>query len=147
MWAGMMAHNNSCGVGRSQDWNSHNIEHELSALYDCAHGAGLAVTLPAVFKYVMRHDVMRFAQAAVRVWGCQMDFARPEATALEGIERMRSFFISIGMPRNFAELGAKEEDIPALVKALCWGDGRQGSISGFVTLNEEDCANIYRMMV
>ena len=147
MWAGMMAHNNSCGVGRSQDWNSHNIEHELSALYDCAHGAGLAVTLPAVFKYVMRHDVMRFAQAAVRVWGCQMDFARPEATALEGIERMRSFFISIGMPSNFAELGAKEEDIPALVKALCWGDGRQGSISGFVTLNEEDCANIYRMMV
>ena len=147
MWAGMMAHNNSCGVGRSQDWNSHNIEHELSALYDCAHGAGLAVTLPAVFKYVMRHDVMRFAQAAVRVWGCQMDFARPEATALEGIERMRSFFISIGMPRNFAELGAKEEDIPALVKALCRGDGRQGSISGFVTLNEEDCANIYRMMV
>ncbi len=147
MWAGMMAHNNSCGVGRSQDWNSHNIEHELSALYDCAHGAGLAVTLPAVFKYVMRHDVMRFAQAAVRVWGCQMDFARPEATALEGIERMRSFFISIGMPSNFAELGAKEEDIPALVKALCRGDGRQGSISGFVTLNEEDCANIYRMMV
>ncbi len=43
MWAGMMAHNNSCGVGISQDWNSHNIEHELSALYDCAHGAGLAV--------------------------------------------------------------------------------------------------------
>ena len=40
MWAGMMAHNNSCGVGRTQDWTSHNIEHELSALYDCAHGAG-----------------------------------------------------------------------------------------------------------
>ncbi|MBP5453142.1 MAG: iron-containing alcohol dehydrogenase, partial [Lachnospiraceae bacterium] len=52
MWAGMVAHNNTCGVGRSQDWNSHNIEHELSALYDCAHGAGLAVTMPAVFKYV-----------------------------------------------------------------------------------------------
>ena len=51
MWAGMMAHNNSCGVGRTQDWASHNIEHELSALYDCAHGAGLAVTMPAVFTY------------------------------------------------------------------------------------------------
>ncbi len=70
MWAGTMAHNNSCGVGRSQDWNSHNIEHELSALYDCAHGAGLAVTMPAVFRYVMKHDVMRFAKVAVRVWGC-----------------------------------------------------------------------------
>ncbi|MCR4715412.1 MAG: iron-containing alcohol dehydrogenase [Treponemataceae bacterium] len=147
MWAGMMAHNNSCGVGRSQDWNSHNIEHELSALYDCAHGAGLAVTMPAVFKYVMNHDVMRFAKVAVRVWGCQMDFDHPEVTALEGIEALRNFLISIGMPKNFAELGAKEEDIPKLVNVLCRGDGRQGSISGFVTLNEEDCTKIYEMMV
>ena len=147
MWAGMMAHSNICGVGRSQDWNSHNLEHELSALYDCAHGAGLAVTMPAVFAYTMRHNVMRFAQAAVRVWGCSMDFAHPENTAKAGIEAMRNFFISLGMPKNFAELGAKEEDIPALVHSLCWGDGRQGSISGFVTLNEEDCANIYRMMI
>ncbi len=147
MWAGMMAHNNSCGVGRSQDWNSHNIEHELSALYDCAHGAGLAVTMPAVFAYVMKHDINRFAQVAVRVWGCQMDFAHPEVTAREGIRRLQQFLASIGMPRNFAELGAKEEDIPALVKSLCWGDGRQGSISGFVTLDENDCAKIYRLMV
>ncbi len=146
MWAGMMAHNNSCGVGRSQDWNSHNIEHELSALYDCAHGAGLAVTMPAVFKYVMKHDVMRFAKVAVRVWGCQMDFDHPEVTALEGIEAFRNFLISIGMPKNFEELGAKEEDIPKLVEVLCRGDGRDGTISGFVTLNEEDCMNIYKMM-
>ncbi len=147
MWAGMMAHNNSCGVGRSQDWNSHNIEHELSALYDCAHGAGLAVTMPAVFTYVMSHNVMRFAQAAVRVWGCSMDFAHPEVTAREGIERFRAFLASIGMPKNFAELGAKEEDIPALVNVLCRGDGRPGSISGFVTLTEEDCEKIYRLML
>lgn len=145
MWAGMMAHNNSCGVGRSQDWNSHNIEHELSALYDCAHGAGLAVTMPAVFTYVMEHDVQRFAQAAVRVWGCQMDFAHPEVTARAGIEALRSFLCSIGMPKNFAELGAKEEDIPQLVSTLL--HGRNGSISGFVTLNEEDCKNIYQLMV
>lgn len=56
MWAGMMAHNNSCGVGRSQDWNSHNIEHELSALYDCAYGAGLAVTMPAVVLQKLQYD-------------------------------------------------------------------------------------------
>ncbi len=146
MWAGMMAHNNSCGVGRSQDWNSHNIEHELSALYDCAHGAGLAVTMPAVFTYVMEHDVMRFAQAAVRIWGCSMDFAHPEVTAKAGIEAFRRFLISIGMPKNFEELGAREEDIPKLVESLCRGNGRKGSISGFVTLDEADCAEIYRMM-
>ena len=147
MWAGMMAHNNSCGVGRSQDWNSHNIEHELSALYDCAHGAGLAVTMPAVFKYVMNHDVMRFAKVATRVWGCQMDFDHPEVTALEGINAFQNFLVSLGMPKNFAELGAKEEDIPKLVQVLCRGDGRTGTISGFVTLNEDDCSKIYKMMV
>lgn len=147
MWAGMMAHNNSCGVGRSQDWNSHNIEHELSALYDCAHGAGLAMTMPAVFRYVVKHDVMRFAQVATRVWGCQMNFADPEKTALEGIDRLQQFLISIGMPSKFADIGAKEEDIPKLVDVLCNGDGRTGSISGFVTLNEEDCTKIYQMMV
>ena len=147
MWAGMMAHNNACGVGRSQDWNSHNIEHELSALYDCAHGAGLAVTLPAVFPYVMDHDVMRFAQAAVRVWGCQMDFAHPEVTAKAGIAAVRRFLTSIGMPETIGELGGSEADIPKLVDALCNGNGRPGHISGFVTLNQEDCANIYRLML
>lgn len=147
MWAGMMAHNNSCGVGRSQDWSSHDIEHELSALYDCAHGAGLAVTMPAVFKYVMNHNVMRFAQVATRVWGCQMDFEHPEVTALEGIKAFQNYLCSIGMPKNFAELGAKEEDIPELVKVLCHGNGRSGTIGGFVTLNEDDCTKIYKMMV
>lgn len=147
MWAGMMAHNNSVGVGRSQDWNSHSIEHELSALYDCAHGAGLAVTMPAVFKYVYKHDVMRFTKLAVRVWGCQMDFDNPEATALQGIAALENFLRSIGMPLNFAELGAKEEDIPKLVDVLCYGDGRKGTISGFVTLDTEDCTKIYQMMV
>ncbi len=147
MWAGTLAHNNMCGVGRSQDWNSHTIEHELSALYDCAHGAGLAVTMPAVFTYVMNHNVMRFAQVATRVWGCQMDFEHPEVTALAGIEALRRYLKSIGMPGNFEELGAKEEDIPKLVEVLCRGDGRDGTISGFVTLNEDDCTKIYKMMV
>ncbi|MCR4656313.1 MAG: iron-containing alcohol dehydrogenase, partial [Lachnospiraceae bacterium] len=147
MWAGMMAHNNSCGVGRSQDWSSHDIEHELSALYDCAHGAGLAVTMPAVFKYVMKHNVMRFAQVAVRVWGCSMDFEHPEVTALEGINAFSAFLTSLGMPDDFAGLCAKEEDIPTLVENLCFGNGRDGKVYGFVTLDKEDCTNIYKMMV
>ena len=147
MWAGMMAHNNSCGVGRSQDWCSHNIEHELSAVYDCAHGAGLAVTMPAVFRYTLKHDVMRFAQIAVRVWGCQMDFANPERTALAGIDALQSFLSSIGMPKNFEELGAKEEDIPHMAHVCAYGAGRTGTISGFTTLTEEDITAIYKMMI
>ena len=144
MWAGMVAHNNIVGVGRDQDWNSHGIEHELSALYDCAHGAGLAVIMPAWMEFVYKHDVMRFAQAAVRIWGCKMNFADPEATAVEGIHRFRAFLHSIGMPINFEELGAKEEDIPALVDKFGLGDGRTG---GFVHLSSDDVAEIYRIAV
>ena len=147
MWAGMMAHNNSCGVGRSQDWNSHEIEHELSALYDCAHGAGLAVTMPAVFKYVLDHNVMRFAQAAVRVWGLRMDFEDPRVTALAGIEALKNFLRSIGMPVSFGEIGAGREDIPQMVESLCHGNGRDGKLHGFVELDEEDCTKIYESMI
>lgn len=147
LWAGMMAHNNSCGVGRTQDWTSHDVEHELSALYDCAHGAGLAVVMPAVFTYNMKHDVMRFAQIAVRVWGCQMDFEHPEKTAKEGIEALRRFLISIGMPKNFEELGAKEEDIEKLAHTAVYGNGRNGTLGGFVSLDQKDIENIYRLML
>lgn len=147
MWAGMMAHNNSCGVGRTQDWTSHDIEHELSALYDCAHGAGLAVTMSAVFTYNMHYDVMRFAQIAVRVWGCQMDFAHPEETARAGIEALRSFLISIGMPGNFAGLGAEEKDIEKMAHSACYGNGNTGSIGGFVKLEQKDVEAIYRLML
>ncbi|MBQ6796845.1 MAG: iron-containing alcohol dehydrogenase [Clostridia bacterium] len=142
MWAGMVAHNNIVGVGRDQDWNSHGIEHELSGLYDCAHGAGLAVIMPAWMTYVMKHDVMRFAQVAVRVWGCDMDYANPEATALAGIKAFRTFLRGIGMPINFEELGAKVEDIPALVEKFDIGDGKTG---GFVNLDRNDIAAIYKL--
>ncbi|MBR6967622.1 MAG: iron-containing alcohol dehydrogenase [Ruminococcus sp.] len=142
MWAGTVAHNDIVGVGRSQDWNSHGIEHELSALYDCAHGAGLAVIMPAWMEFVYKHDVMRFAQMAVRVWGCQMNFEYPDETALEGIACFRRFLHSIGMPINFEELGAKEEDIPKLVEKFGIGDGRTG---GFVHLSAQDVATIYRI--
>ena len=148
MWAGMVAHNNIVGVGRSQDWTSHQIEHELSAVYDCAHGAGLAVTMPAVFTYNLSHDVMRFAQIAVRVWGCEMDFDNPERTAREGIEALRSFLISIGMPRNFEELGAREEDIEKMAYTCCYGKGNEsGMIGGFVPLNQKDVEEIYKLMI
>lgn len=143
MWAGMVAHNDLCGVGRVQDWSSHKIEHELSALYDVAHGAGLAVIFPAWMKFVMHKNVSRFAQAAVRIWGCQMDFEHPENTAEEGIQRFEAFLSSIGMPLTFAEIGAKKEDIPYMVKNM--GLGLTGSIGGFQKLFHHDIEKIYEI--
>lgn len=142
MWAGTVAHNDIVGVGRSQDWNSHKIEHELSGLYDCAHGAGLAVVMPAWMEFVMNHNIMRFAQAAVRIWGCEMNFEKPEETAMNGIRCFRRFLHDIGMPINFAELGAKSEDIPVLVEKLGLGDRKTG---GFVSLSSDDVAEIFRI--
>ena len=144
MWAGMLAHNDICGVGREQDWSTHMIEHELSGLYDVTHGAGLSVMFPAWMKYVLHHDVLRFAQFAVRVWGCEMDFQNPENTARKGIERYEQFMTSIGMPIRFSELGAKAEDIPVLVKTLGLGKRTLGS---FVKLTEEDIRKIYELAV
>lgn len=142
MWAGMVAHNDICGVGREQDWATHQLEHELSALYDVAHGAGLAVMFPAWMKFAMKHDVARFAQFAVRVFGCQMNFKHPETTAREGIDRFEQFLKSIGMPVRFRALGAKPEDIPTLMNML---QMEQRTIGHFIKLSADDVKTIYTL--
>ena len=143
MWAGMVCHNDIMGVGRQQDWNSHHLEHVLSAKYDCAHGAGLAVVMPAWMEYVCGHDVMRFARFAVNVFGCEMDFAHPERTAQAGIRRLRDFFRTLGMPATLEEVGGRAEDIPAMVAHRC--EKPNGfPFGGFVKIQEVDMEAILR---
>ena len=143
MWAGMVCHNDVMGVGRKQDWNSHHLEHVLSALYDCAHGAGLAVIMPAWMRYCVEHGgEKRFAQMAVRVFGCQMDFDDPKRTAMEGVNAFRAFLKDIGMPLTFAEIGAKAEDIPKLVEMNHIGDGVTG---GYIGLDRAAHQEIYEI--
>ena len=141
MWAGTIAHNDLIGEGRSQDWNSHGLEHELSALYDVAHGAGLAVVMPHWMKYTIDHDPKRFQQMAVRIFGVKQT-ANPKADGLRGIKKFQEFLASIGMPLTFKDLGAKKKDIDHLVKML----GINGKErDGFMKLTEEDCKNIYTL--
>ena len=144
MWAGMLAHNNSCGVGRGQDWASHQIEHELSAFYDCAHGAGLAVIMPAWMEHVCEHDVMRFARFAVNVMGCEMNPTRPQNTAREGIARLRTFFRELGMPTTLKEIGARAEDIPAMIEHRA---ARPGGFpfGGFVKIGPDEMEAILHL--
>jgi alcohol dehydrogenase YqhD (iron-dependent ADH family) len=143
MWAGMLAHNDICGAGRDQDWASHKIEHELSALYDVAHGAGLAVIFPAWMKYVLEHNPMRFARFAVKVWGCDMDYMNPLRTAREGISRLEAFITSIGLPLNFAGIGAREADIEYMVRTS--GVNENFKLGSYVSLGAADVAAIYRL--
>lgn len=140
MWAGMLAHNNVCGVGREQDWASHHIEHELSALYDVTHGAGLAVIAPAWMRYVLRINPHKLVQFAERVWDIPPQ-ETDEQTALKGIEAFEAFLKSIGMPHTFAEIGAREQDIGLLTEKLLAGKETEGN---YVKLTAEDVKSIYR---
>lgn len=133
MWAGSIAHNDLVGTGRQGCWGSHGIEHELSALYDVAHGAGLAVVFPAWMKYVYKHDVARFARFATEVWGVEPSWFNPEQTAREGIRRLEDFFVSVGLPVRLSQLHIPEgtsieRDIPEMAaKAVLKGGGYTGN--------------------
>ncbi len=108
MWAGTIAHNGLLSTGRIGDWGSHDIEHELSGIYDIAHGAGLAIVFPAWMKYVYKHDVNRFVKYAVRVWGVDMCYENSERTALLGIEKTEQFFKSLGLPTRLDDVNLPE---------------------------------------
>ena len=145
MWGSTIAHNNTLGIGRVQDWGSHQIEHELSALYDVAHGAGLAVVFPAWMRYHMNKNVMRFAQFAVRVYGCEMDFEHPEKTALRGIESHEAFLRDIGMPLTLKEIGARTEDIPAMAAKAKKNNPDGVHTGGVFPMTAEDIEAIFRI--
>ncbi len=141
MWAGTVAHNDLLGTGRQEDWASHMIEHELSGIYDIAHGAGLAIVFPAWMKYVYKVNLNRFVQFAVRVWKVEQDFHDPEKTALEGIARMEAFFKSIGLPTRLSDAGITDDRLEEMA-VKCAGTG---TVGGLRRLDKNDVLNIYRL--
>lgn len=142
MWSGMIAHNGTCGVGNEEDWASHFMEHEISALYDVTHGAGLAVIFPAWLTWMASHHVEKVAQYAARVWDVPV-FEDLKAMALEGVARLKSFFTSIGMPVNFAQLGVEHPDIELLVEHLHANKGEQ--VGCYVRLGRKETKEIYEL--
>lgn len=143
MWAGSIAHNDVLGTGRIGDWASHMIEHELSGINDVAHGAGLAVIFPAWMRYVYKQDINRFAQFAVRVWNIEMDYFDPEKTALAGIEAIKAFFRSIGLPVTLTEIGITPEHYGRIAdNCRRTGDNAVGS---FVPLQSKDIIEILKI--
>lgn len=142
MWSGMIAHNGTCGVGNEEDWASHFMEHEISALYDVTHGAGLAVIFPAWLTWMASHHVEKVAQYAARVWDVPVS-EDLKAMALEGVARLKSFFTSIGMPVNFAQLGVEHPDIELLVEHLHANKGEQ--VGCYVRLGRKETWEIYEL--
>ena len=116
MWAGTLAHNGICGCGKMEDWASHGLEHEISALYNVAHGAGLSVILLAYMRFVVDKNPKRIAALGRNIFGSSS--ADDMKAALEAIQEFEKFFKSIGMPVNFSELGVEDPDIDLLVKKV-----------------------------
>ncbi|HVI39408.1 MAG TPA: iron-containing alcohol dehydrogenase [Anaerovoracaceae bacterium] len=145
-FAGTIAHNGLLGLGRSQEWACHKIEHELSALYDIAHGAGLAVIIPSWMRYAYKENINMFVQYAVNVMGVEASFRDPEAIIKEGINRLENFFVSLGLPVTLTELGIDESNFELMAKKATWfNEGKEIPFGGSKKLFWKDVMEIYRL--
>lgn len=141
IWAGTLAHNGICGTGRREDWVSHFMEHEISAVYGVTHGAGLAVIVPAWMTFMTRHQPAKIAQFGRRVFGIT---TTDDATAgMEAVMSLKAFFGSLGLPVTFAGLGISEPDIELLVNKLIENKGSE--VGGYYRLRAPELAEIYRL--
>ena len=146
MWGGSLMHNGLTGCGVSDDWATHQLEHELSGMFDVTHGAGLAAVWPSWARYVMQENVSRFVRFAVNVMDVPNDFTDPVGTALKGIEAMERFYHAIGMPINIKELIGRDitdEEIKEMTRK-CSRDYQHTS-GQLKVLHADDMEAIYRM--
>jgi alcohol dehydrogenase YqhD (iron-dependent ADH family) len=141
MWSGTIAHNDLLDTGRIADWGSHDIEHELSAIYDIAHGAGLSIIFPAWMKFVYKHGIKRFTQFASRVWGVDSYFNEEEYMALEGIRLLESFYRDLGLPTRLSEIKITSENFEEMANKCT----DRGPVSNFVKLGSKDVVEIYKL--
>ena len=146
MWGGSLMHNGLTGCGVSDDWATHQLEHELSGMFDVTHGAGLAAVWPSWARYVMYENLSRFVRFAVNVMDVPNDFTDPETTALKGIEAMERFYHAIGMPINIKELIGREitdGEIKEMVRKCSRGNTH--TCGCLKVLKAEDMEAIYQM--
>ncbi|MEX1376138.1 MAG: iron-containing alcohol dehydrogenase [Eubacteriales bacterium] len=141
MWAGTLAHNDLLSTGRIGDWATHAMGHEIGAKFDVAHGATLTIMCPAWMKYAYKHDIDRFKQFAERVMGVNPEGMTDEETAIAGIEELKKFFASLGLPTSLKEVGADESSIDEMAQKC----SIFGTIGNFVKLDEKDIREIYRL--
>lgn len=141
MWASSLSHNDLTGLGRGFSGTCHRLEHEMSAKYDVAHGAGLAVVYPAWSRYVYRLAPARFARFSREVLG--VNGGDDELTALAGIEVLERFFRSIGMPLTMGEIGIPDPDIEDMARR-CSADGTK-FLRSYCDIGYSEMLAIYRL--
>ncbi|OHX51115.1 iron-containing alcohol dehydrogenase [Cytobacillus oceanisediminis] len=140
LYSGTMALNGILNMGYRGDWATHNIEHAVSAVYDIPHGGGLAILFPNWMKHNLNVKPERFKQLAIRVFNVDPAGKTDEETALEGIEKLREFWNSIGAPSRLADYDIDDSKIELMAdKATV-----NGEFGNFSKLNHDDVVSIYR---
>ncbi|MEG0492569.1 MAG: iron-containing alcohol dehydrogenase [Clostridia bacterium] len=144
MWAGCLAHNTLFQTGRIGDWASHKLEHELSALYDIAHGAGLAIIFPAWMKFVLAHGgEKKLAQFAARVMDVSPDLGTDQAIAQEGILRLEAFYHALGLATTLHDIQIDDRDFTRMAERCVALMG--GVVGAFIPLGVKECLEIYQL--
>jgi len=141
MLASTFAHNDMFTCGRIGDWASHDIEHELSGIYDIAHGAGLSIVMPAWMLYVYREAPRRFVAFAKQVFDVDASAQSEEATALQGIQELKAFFDQIGLPTRLSQVNIDQSRFSEMAEKAT----RNGSLGNFKKLDAGDVANIFNL--
>lgn len=143
MWSGTIAHNNLLNTGRQGDWGSHTIEHEISAIYDIAHGAGLTILFPAWMKYVYKRHLNRFAQYAQRMWNVDDNLFDLEDVALRGIAALENYFNSIGLPTRLSHANIDGKRLVEIAdRCTCFDTKTVGDV---MKLNKNDVLNVLKL--
>lgn len=143
MLAGSFSHNDTTGLGRNgMDGSCHGLETQVSGLFDTAHGAGLAVIMPAWMEYMIntQEDIHQFIKFATNVFDVEADPQNEKKVALEGVKRFRAWLKEIGMPLTFAELGLSSDDVAKLLEHTC---AKDGAVGHHIPLHYEDVKNIF----
>ncbi|MDN6640549.1 MAG: iron-containing alcohol dehydrogenase [Tetragenococcus sp.] len=142
MWASTLALNGLVGNGKKGSWSCHAMEHELSAFYDITHGVGLSIIIPRWMEHILdENTIPKFQRFAQEIWGIKEE--EPKRAAELGIQKFYEFLASCGIPMTLPEAGIQtEENLEEMANRAV----AHSSIStqGFVPLQEDDVASIYR---
>lgn len=140
MLAGTIAHNDLLGLGREDDWASHDMGHEVSAIYGTTHGVTLAIIFPAWMKYVYKENIDRFAQFGKQVFDIR-EGKDKEDIALKAIEEFENFLKEIGLPTRLSHIGIDEKDFELMASKAT----ENGPIGSFKKIYKEDALAIYNL--
>lgn len=143
MWAGTLAHNGLCGVGKVEDWASHRMEHEISAFYHVGHGAGLAVIIPAWMSFCSKRNPDKLWRFAINVMSVDPAGKSTDEIIEEGINELKQFYHDMGLTTNLQILVGQKPDIDKMIESLHRNMG--DTLGSYVPLSMEDCKEIYEI--